>query len=332
MTCKVCGTEVPRGAMFCAECGSAIGPRTMNQEPLRPEWVPPEPARTEPASPEPARPGSTSSKPASAEPASSGKLNLGKLGFGKAHRDRSDQDAARQEALFGPRETVVIEPDDMQLIPEPVEDSWKEPEPESWQSPELRPWMGDGPEPRPTPEPGLDYSASVRPRFAPMLKPEPRPEAPQTQAGAGDSSDHEERPDPFPWGNRGPAIFTDSDELEKTIIVPRRAAGERFTLQFSTGESVTVFGSGLLGRNPTPQPGEFFDQLVGISDPGKSVSKTHLEFGQESGSFWVSDRYSGNGSVVREPEAEERRLVAGRRYRIVRGTRVDIGEQFFVVS
>ncbi len=140
------------------------------------------------------------------------------------------------------------------------------------------------------------------------------------------------RPDPFPWGDRGPAIFSDSDELEQTLIVPRRDTGERFVLQFSTGESVTVFGSGLLGRNPSPQPTEYFDQLVSISDPGKSVSKTHLEFGQEAGSFWVSDRFSGNGSAVREPESSPRRLVAGKRYRIVRGTRVDIGEQFFVVS
>jgi hypothetical protein len=140
------------------------------------------------------------------------------------------------------------------------------------------------------------------------------------------------RPDPFPWGDRGPAIFSDSDEIEQTLIVPRRDTGERFVLQFSTGESVTVFGSGLLGRNPTPQPTEYFDQLVSVSDPGKSVSKTHLEFGQEAGSFWVSDRFSGNGSAVREPESSPRRLVAGKRYRIVRGTRVDIGEQFFVVS
>jgi hypothetical protein len=140
------------------------------------------------------------------------------------------------------------------------------------------------------------------------------------------------RPDPFPWGDRGSAIFTDSDELEQTLIVPRRDTGERFVLQFSTGESVTVFGSGLLGRNPTPQPTEYFDQLVSITDPGKSVSKTHLEFGQEAGSFWVSDRFSGNGSSVREPESPARRLVAGRRYRVVRGTRVDIGEQFFVIS
>jgi hypothetical protein len=139
------------------------------------------------------------------------------------------------------------------------------------------------------------------------------------------------RPDPFPWGE--PLVADPlSDDLEQTLIVQRREQGERFILQFSTGESVSVFGTGLLGRNPSPQPGEYFDQLVAISDPGKSVSKTHLEFGQEGGAFWVSDRFSGNGSIVREPEAAAKRLTAGKRYRIVRGTRVDIGEQFFIVS
>ena len=112
----------------------------------------------------------------------------------------------------------------------------------------------------------------------------------------------------------------------------RSRSGERFVLQFSTGESVSVTSAGLLGRNPMPEPGEYFEALVAISDPGKSVSKTHLEFGQDGGAFWISDRYSGNGTVVREPDAQPRRCEPGKRYRIVRGTRVDIGEQFFVVS
>jgi hypothetical protein len=124
----------------------------------------------------------------------------------------------------------------------------------------------------------------------------------------------------------------DEDDIDATRIVAPGARGDRFVLQFSTGESVTVTGAGLLGRNPMPEPGEFFDAMVTISDPGKSVSKTHLEFGQEGGAFWVSDRYSGNGTVVREPERPARRCEPGKRYRIVRGTRVDIGEQFFVVS
>jgi predicted nucleic acid-binding Zn ribbon protein len=135
-------------------------------------------------------------------------------------------------------------------------------------------------------------------------------------------------PDPFPWGSEQPL----REDLEATRLVADSGAGTRYVLQFSTGESVTVAGSGLIGRNPSMQPGEYVDQLVPIFDAGKSVSKTHLEFGQEAGRFWVSDRYSTNGSVIRQPDAEPRRCDAGRRYFIARGTRVDVGEQFFVVS
>lgn len=106
----------------------------------------------------------------------------------------------------------------------------------------------------------------------------------------------------------------------------------RFVLQFSTGEQAAVTGAGLLGRNPQPEPGEQFDHLVVLHDPGRSVSKTHLEFGHEDGWFWVLDRYSGNGSVLRQPEQTAVRCEPGRRYRVTRGSRIDIGEQFFVVS
>ena len=136
-------------------------------------------------------------------------------------------------------------------------------------------------------------------------------------------------PDPFPWGAAD--LDEDAEDIEATRLVSMNG-GDRFVLQFSTGESVTVTGAGLIGRNPAAQPGEYVDQLVSIFDVGKSVSKTHLEFGQEGGRFWVSDRYSTNGSVVRQPEAEPRRCEPGRRYFVVRGTRIDVGEQFFVVS
>jgi hypothetical protein len=124
----------------------------------------------------------------------------------------------------------------------------------------------------------------------------------------------------------------DHDDLEATRLVRNRQGGERFVLQFSTGENSTVFGSGLIGRNPVLQPGEYVDQLVTIVDPGKSVSKTHLEFGQTNGVFWVSDRFSANGTVVRQPDARPQRLDSGKRQPVTRGTRIDIGEQFFVVS
>lgn len=116
------------------------------------------------------------------------------------------------------------------------------------------------------------------------------------------------------------------------IPTPPPPLAERYVLQFSTGESVAVTGSGLVGRNPKSEPGEYVEHLVSVFDVGKSVSKTHLEFGQDAGRFWVSDRFSTNGSVVRPLDGEPRRCEPGRRYTVGRGTRVDLGEQFFVVS
>ncbi|GAB2973331.1 FHA domain-containing protein [Frigoribacterium salinisoli] len=124
----------------------------------------------------------------------------------------------------------------------------------------------------------------------------------------------------------------DDDDVDETRIVAPRPGAVEYGLQFSTGESVTVSGSGLLGRAPVAQPGERFDHLVRLVDPGKSVSKTHLEFGLEGGHLWVSDRWSGNGTLVRAVDQPPRRVQPGTRVRVPRGARVDIGEQFFLVQ
>jgi len=106
-----------------------------------------------------------------------------------------------------------------------------------------------------------------------------------------------------------------------------------FLLQFSTGESALVTGTGLIGRSPVAQPGEFFDQLVPVHDPGRAMSKTHLEFGISDEQFWIVDRFSGNGTTITVPDtAAARRCDPGKRYFLPRGSRVDIGDQFFIVG
>ena len=124
----------------------------------------------------------------------------------------------------------------------------------------------------------------------------------------------------------------DTDGVERTRIMATRGHGERYVLQFSTGESVVVAGTGLIGRNPSPEPGEQVDELVAVFDVGKSVSKSHVEFGQESGRFWVSDRYSTNGTILTRPDGDPVRCEPGKRYLVDRGSRVEMGEQFFIVS
>jgi hypothetical protein len=118
-----------------------------------------------------------------------------------------------------------------------------------------------------------------------------------------------------------------------TVPAPDPASDRvTFTLEFSTGERILVTGPGLLGRRPIAQPGELFDQLVSIADTGRSVSKTHLEFGVDANQLWVCDRYSANGTVIVPREAPARVCEPGRRYRVARGTRVELGDQYFEVS
>jgi hypothetical protein len=105
-----------------------------------------------------------------------------------------------------------------------------------------------------------------------------------------------------------------------------------FVLQFSTGERYAVQGGGLLGRHPVREPGEWAEHLIRVPDAGRSVSKTHLEFGLEDGELWIMDRFSGNGTVLWAPGAPPQRCEGGRRYRAPRGSRVEIGDQFFLLD
>ncbi len=265
--------------------------------------------------------------------------------------------SVRDEARILPELEPEPEP-----VPELAPETAPEPEPEPEVEPEPEPEVAREPEPEPAndvapelqPEPDDTPSQSAPPESCAQCGTRLDtadifcPECGFVRQSAANRPRDTVALDPFPWGtpagaplpapaveiseNLGNSARVQYDDIDDTRIVDRSRSGERFVLQFSTGESVSVTSAGLLGRNPMPEPGEYFEALVAISDPGKSVSKTHLEFGQDGGAFWISDRYSGNGTVVREPDAQPRRCEPGKRYRIVRGTRVDIGEQFFVVS
>jgi len=107
---------------------------------------------------------------------------------------------------------------------------------------------------------------------------------------------------------------------------------EPIILSVSTGERVTVADGGLLGRRPVPQPGEEVGTIIQVADPGRTVSKTHLEFGFDDGAFWICDRYSGNGTVIQPPSGQARLCEPGHRYRVPRGSRIEIGDQHIDVA
>ncbi|TFD72872.1 zinc ribbon domain-containing protein [Cryobacterium fucosi] len=134
---------------------------------------------------------------------------------------------------------------------------------------------------------------------------------------------------PAPATTRPAAASPPAPPALPAVERPRRSV---FVLQFSTGETVSAPGTGLIGRRPLPQPTERFDTLVQVNDLGMSVSKSHLEFGQHDGEFWVSDRYSGNGTIIRRADSTSVRCEPGRRYLVPRGSRVEIADQFFMVD
>lgn len=318
MNCRKCGTALPAGAMFCAECGATVTvprlvePQTRTRpgdtaiiQPLdvnaqAPEFLEPDFERV-PAAPAPASAPSPApaSAPASApvEPA-------------PAHVETTPA-----RPTVSPSVVPVVAPVTAPVTPvaapvaAPV-------------APFAAPLVPPARAPQVTPTAARLVPPAAAPSTPPAAGIRPAPAQPPVEPPAA----------PLAAPPAHAADFeSQHDDLEATRIV-RNRQGDRFVLQFSTGENSTVFGSGLIGRNPVVQPGEFVDQLVTIVDSGKSVSKTHLEFGQTAGVFWIIDRFSANGTVIRQPDVRPQRLDPGKRQTIARGTRVDIGEQFFVVS
>ncbi len=346
MNCRFCGAALPEGALFCGECGrpapDAKAPAPTRTRPLMPAIMFSSESERAPIARAVALADSEYSCPQCGASIGEDDVFCGECGF-----------VLSSSYLSAPVDAVgeVRQPDEPAPVGavDPVDDELDAEIVDTGEITGVSGWVAvvSDPESAIEPVPAVDEMPAAPADAAPesVAADEPAPVedpigaaeldlapiwAPASAAAAvAPPKVLRAVPDPFPWGKdpREPTV-----DLEATRISAAPLAEERFVLQFSTGESITVSGAGLVGRNPASQPGEFVDQLVTIFDAGKSVSKTHLEFGQDSGRFWVSDRYSTNGSTVRQPDAEPKRCEPGRRYFVARGTRVDIGEQFFVVS
>ena len=361
MTCFYCGTELPTGAMFCGECGRPVNTKggrstkaaraaaaAASAVPVAPTGAEAVAAEPQPV-PEPLVQPAAVAAPVEPEP---------------VVHEPVVQAVAVVEPVAEPEPVAAVEPEpepEPEPQPEPVAIAEPKPEPipepvaqvAADPLPEIEPDLEPEPEPEPAPHDAVEVTQRCAQCGAPLGASDIFcPECGfvrQRESSLARPADTNIL-DPFPWGlprstepvanhvhvpvatDVAPKPFAEIADVSETRLVPRGPRGERFVLQFSTGESVSVSGTGLIGRNPVAEPGEYFDTLVAVIDPGRSVSKTHLEFGQDDTSFWVSDRYSGNGTVVREPDREPRRCDAGKRYRVARGARVEIGEQFFIVS
>lgn len=331
--CHVCGNRLEPDDIFCGECGAVrpavtaafTGP-VMPLPMTRPDWAAEESDGTRSSDM-----GVAADEPAEsdeqAEPAESDRGSIE-----PADSDDSDENGSDEHTAGEPDDEIPVDDESLragvgQSDPgrrprgahaAPVTD----PEPSSEATPVSRTPIPPVPGSATVPSSAPSATTAGVPTAAP-LPPIPGatgPALPLPPAGRSDS-------------NAAADALDDLDEdVDETRIVAKTPTRAPFVLHFSTGERLGVHGTGLLGRLPRPQPGERYDDLLTVHDPGKSVSKTHLELGRDGDDLWVSDRFSGNGTVVRHIDGSIRRCEPGRRYRVERGARVDIGEQFFLVQ
>ncbi|BCW35395.1 hypothetical protein StoSoilA2_14510 [Arthrobacter sp. StoSoilA2] len=120
------------------------------------------------------------------------------------------------------------------------------------------------------------------------------------------------------------------DDVEKTQMRPGTARAEAvLRIRVDDGQDVELGGTVLVGRNPAPQPGEAAEQLLSVSDPGRSISKTHLHLRVDGDGVWVTDRNSTNGSAVTTPDGLQTRLHPGEAVFVRPGSTVHFGDRSF---
>jgi hypothetical protein len=85
----------------------------------------------------------------------------------------------------------------------------------------------------------------------------------------------------------------------------------------------------LVGRNPVGQAGEQQAQLLAVTDPGRSISKTHLHLLTDGAGIWVTDRNSTNGSAVTTPDGRRTPLQPGVPAFVSPGSTVHFGDRSF---
>lgn len=120
------------------------------------------------------------------------------------------------------------------------------------------------------------------------------------------------------------------DDVERTQMRPGAARAQAvLRIRIDDGQDIQLGGSVLLGRNPAPQPGESVEQLLPVSDPGRSISKTHLHLRVDGDGVWVTDRNSTNGSAVTTPDSIQTRLNPGEASFVRPGSTVHFGDRSF---
>ncbi|WP_309075767.1 RDD family protein [Paenarthrobacter sp.] len=197
--------------------------------------------------------------------------------------------------------------------------------------------QGVRPSANPLPAPATAAAPAVQPSHDPNqwrpptapFTPTPRSPAASTGSTASIASESSNPAAVAPQQATAPVAHPD-DDVERTQMRPGAARAQAvLRIRIDDGQDIQLGGSVLLGRNPAPQPGETVEQLLPVSDPGRSISKTHLHLRVDGDGVWVTDRNSTNGSAVTTPDGIQTRLNPGEASFVRPGSTVHFGDRSF---
>lgn len=178
----------------------------------------------------------------------------------------------------------------------------------------------------PEPEQALphdqEHSAPSPQDPPPTREPSPDP-APSPISGSS--------PAAAPLAAQEPREEPDADQAHRSPAQAPTQTGPIPYLVVDSGERLPVDDTVLvLGRAPsTSDPGQ---RLVTLSDPTRSLSRTHLRVGCSKHGVWVEDAFSANGTHVRMRDGASYFLPRGERVEVPFGTVLLLGERRLTIT
>lgn len=189
------------------------------------------------------------------------------------------------------------------------------------------PWETPAPAAAPAPAPAA--SASATPAAMPPVPPPPAPApaAPPAPGAMPPVPPPPAVPEAAPAG--APAAAIDEDPTVARTALPRAGA----TLVMDTGQRIALVAPRtLLGRAPVAvSPWEEAD-TVPVTDPDRSISKTHLAVLLDGDRLSVRELGSTNGSAVVAADGARTTLLMGQDVAVPDGARVELGDRSFTVE
>lgn len=183
-------------------------------------------------------------------------------------------------------------------------------------------------EPEQAPPHDQEHSAPSPQVPPPPREPSPDPAPPLDPAPAPISGSS---PAAAPLAAQEPREEPDADQAHRSPAQAPTQAGPIPYLVVDSGERLPVDDTVLvLGRAPsTSDPGQ---RLVTLSDPTRSLSRTHLRVGCSKHGVWVEDAFSANGTHVRMRDGASYFLPRGERVEVPFGTVLLLGERRLTIT